>query len=171
MRAKIAIIVVAFLIGAYPTQADIVWTSGRHVILDGDNYFEIWMYNDATAAMLGGEVGKLEAFDTTYFNMLDGEMSRLYVHDDSIANIFGGELYTLAATHNSLLYIYAYDVTYDQIGGGYGHGWLEGKYYSDDSTFGFSLLFQDTYSHINIVPEPATLVLISLGGFLLRKKR
>jgi len=170
-RKKImTILVVIMLFGVGRVQADTVWTEGYHEINDGDVYGEIWMYNDATADMFGGDVGKLETFDVTGFDMLGGEVDRLYVHDYSTVNIFGGTLYTLEATENSLFYIYAYDVTYDPLGGGYSNGWLEGTYFSDDSRFGFSLFAQDTYLHITVIPEPSTILLLSLGGLLVRRR-
>lgn len=153
MKTKICLMIIAIiLLGAASSQADTVWLSGHHEIINGDVYGEIYIYNDATLDILSGEVYKLETFDITVTNRDAGEMDRLYTHDDSTANIFGGTLYTLEATENSLVYIYAYDVTYDPTGGGYGNGWLEGTYYSDDSRFGFSLFSQDTYSHINVIP-------------------
>ena len=120
--------------------------------------------------MFGGDVGKMETFDVTVFDMIGGEMDRLYVNDESTVNIFGGTLYTLEATENSMVYIYAYDVTYDPLAGGYGNGWLEGTYCSDDSRFMVSLFAQDTYSHITVIPEPATFLLLILGGFLVRRR-
>jgi hypothetical protein len=172
MKTKINMIIAVLMsIGVYPIKVDTVWSSGDHVILDGDNYFEIWMYDDSIATMFGGDVYKLEAFDTSSFNVLDGEIDRLYVHDDSTINIFGGTLYTLKATQNSSAYIYAYDVTYDPLGGGYGKGWLTGRYISNNDTFGFSLFSQDNYSHVSIIPEPSTISLVGLGCLFMRKRR
>lgn len=151
-------------------NADTIWTEGYHEINDGDVYFEIYIYNDVTLDVLGGDIYKLETFDTTLTEWYAGEMDRLYVHDNSTANIFGGTLYTLEATQNSVVNIHAYDVIYDPLGGGYGEGWLEGTYYSDNSEFGFSLFSQDTYLHVNIIPEPSTILLLGLGGLLLRKR-
>lgn len=164
----ITILVVPMLCGIHPVRAT-VWTSGHHEIVNGEVYGEIWMYNDTTASMLGGDIYKMETFDVTSFDMAAGELDRLYVHDSSLANIRGGTLYTLEATNNSLVYIYAYDVTYDPTGGGYGKGWLEGKYIIDNSTFGFSLLTQDTYSHITVIPEPSAILLFGLGCLFIRK--
>jgi len=172
MKTKVfLIIVLTILIGACPVQADTVWLTGHHEIFDGDLYGEIYIYNDVTLDILGGDIYKLETYDLTLTDWYAGEMDRLYNYDDSTVNIFGGTLYTLEATENSLVYLYAYDVTYDPTGGGYGNGWIEGIYYNDDSTFGFSLFSQDTYSHINVIPEPTTLLLLGVGFLLVRKRR
>jgi len=36
-------------------QADTVWESGHHEIFDGNIYSEIWMYNDCTLDIFGGD--------------------------------------------------------------------------------------------------------------------
>jgi hypothetical protein len=172
-RTPISIIIaVLLLLGlAGRVRGDTVWLSGHHEIGDGDVYGEIYIYNDVTLDVLGGDIYKLEAFDMSLTDWHAGEMDRLYVHDESAVNIFGGILYTLEATQDSSVNIYAYDVAYDPSGGGYGNGWLEGRYWSDDSSFGFSLFSQDSYSHVNVVPEPSTFVLIAVGAIILRRPK
>jgi hypothetical protein len=155
MKTKIFLIIVAtILIGACPVQADTVWLTGHHEIVDGNVYGEIWMYNDATVDIWGGDIIRLAAFDVSSANVFGGQMDELWVGDDTTVDIYGGALSALWSGENGLVYIYGYDVIYDPTGGGYGNGWIEGTYYSDDSTFGFSLLSQDTYSHIIVASEP-----------------
>ena len=153
-----------------PVRADTVWESGHHEIFEDDIYNEIWMYDDATADMFGGDVFKLEAFDTTAFDMLGGEMDLLYIHDSSNINIHGGILGALGATGNSLVDLYAYDVIYHSMGGHFDRGWVEGKYLVNDLFFTFDLNHVDTFSHVNIVPEPATLLLMSFGTLILTRR-
>jgi hypothetical protein len=163
--------VVVLLAGTYPVRADIVWDSGHHDILDGQTYGEIWMSNDATADMWGGDVGQLATLDTSRFNMFAGTMNWLLVRYDSIVNIYGGSLGVLAYTEeNGLVNLYAYDVVYHSTGGYADRGWIEGKYLRNDQHFAFDLAVLDT-SHINVVPEPTTLFLLGLGGLLTRKIR
>jgi hypothetical protein len=55
--------------------------------------------------------------------------------------------------------------------GGGGHGddpWIEGRYYNDDVLFSFDLWGEEVYSHINVVPEPATILLFGMGGLIMR---
>jgi hypothetical protein len=147
-----------------------VWTSGHHIILDGDWYGEIWMYENARATMFGGEAYKLETYGTTAFDMLDGQLRILYVHDYSIAELYGGHLESLGITESAVVNLYAYDVNFYATGGYYRRGRLEGRYLASDSYFSFDLITSDSFSHINVIPEPTTVLLFGLGGLLLRKR-
>ena len=68
MKTKILSIVLMLLTGVSIAQSDEVWNTGYHEILGGDVYGEIYMYNDATAAMFGGDVFKIETHDLTHFD-------------------------------------------------------------------------------------------------------
>ena len=171
MKTKI-ITIIALAISAVvgPAQADTVWTTGHHEIIDGDIYTEIWMYNDATVDILDGEIFKLEAFDMTGVDMFDGQMDLLFTHNDSTINIHGGHLGALASIENSSVYLYAYDVVHHPTGGHFDGGWVEGNYLDNGLYFSFDLGALDTFSHITVIPEPATFLLLILGGLLIRKR-
>lgn len=172
MKTKAAIVIAMIvLFEAHPLHADTVWTSGHHDILEPDVYAEIYMYNDATATMIGGDVYKLETYDVSSFDMLGGEMDLLYVHDDTAINIYAGSLGALGATENAAVDLYAYDVIHHPTGGHFDRGWVEGRYLLDHSVFTFDLDDLGTYSHINVVPEPATLLLVTLGFLFVSKRR
>jgi len=169
MKTKIITIVAAVMLLEIGTvQADTVWISGHHEIVDGDVYGEIWMYNDCTLDILGGEIFRLAAYDTTFTDWFAGQMGTLWAEGGSIVNIYGGDLGDLWATDNSSVILYAYDVTHTTKGGYWDDGQVYGKYYLDDSPFSFDL-YRDAYSHITIIPEPATILLFGLGGLMLRK--
>ncbi|MHC4633444.1 MAG: PEP-CTERM sorting domain-containing protein [Planctomycetota bacterium] len=168
--AKIFLMFALFIFLIFlPLKADTVWLSGHHEILDGDAYTEIWMYNDATADMFGGDVYKLEMFDTSSFDMLGGVMDIIIMRNNSVSYIRGGNLGALGAIDNSVVNLYAYDVIHHLTGGHYDRGWVEGKYYLDGASFDFDLGAQNTYQHINIVPEPSTLAFLALGFLAIRR--
>jgi len=48
---------------------------------------------------------------------------------------------------------------------------MTGTFYQDDASFLINFGNAGTASHINVVPEPATFLLLCLGGFLLRKSK
>lgn len=175
MKTKICIIIVlTILIGVCPAQADTVWLSGHHEIIDGDLYGEIYIYNDVTLDMFGGEVYKLETFNVSAFDMLNGQMDMLLAWDDSTVDIFGGDLGVLLSAESSSVYLYAYDVIYSPDGGDWSGGQLMGKYYSDDTLFSVDLMSPETYSHITVIPviyakieiKPNTLNLSSKGRWI-----
>ncbi len=168
---KVILIILIVLVCTSSIWADTVWTSGHHEIIDNDVYWEIYMYNDASADMLGGEVYKLETFNTTAFDIYSGQMDVLSVHDSSIVNIYGGTVEQLMGYDNSFVNLYAYDIVYDATGGYAGRGRLEGKYIISDSFFSIDLNPTDTIGHINIIPEPMTFSFLGIGCLFLRKRR
>ncbi|MHC4546432.1 MAG: PEP-CTERM sorting domain-containing protein [Planctomycetota bacterium] len=145
-----------------------MWLSGYHEIIDGDIYTEIWMYNNATADMFGGDVFQLGALDFSIFDMYGGTMDRLLVRNSSLINIHGGDLdHLVIYDENGLVNLYAYDVAYHPTGGG--EGWMDGKYLINDQYFTFDVHEADI-SHINIVPEPTTLLFLALGILGIRRR-
>jgi len=164
MKPKIITLVGALiLLGHAPLQATTWWDTGHHVIDDGDVYGEVFLENDASVDVLGGSILKLETFNVSTADIFGGEMDSLWTNDDTVASIYGGTLEWLAASENSTVNLYAYDITYYPTDGLHSEGWLEGTYYSDDTQFSFSFYGEYSYSHVNVVPEPATFVLFGLG--------
>jgi len=160
--------IVLSLVAAGSLRADTIWTSGHHEIFDGDEYLEIWMYNGSTADMWGGDVFQLGALDSSIFNMFGGAMDYLLVRHDSTVNIHGGILSDIVIyNENGWVNLYAYDVAYHPTSGG--EGWMDGKYVVDDEYFSFNV-DQVDLSHISVIPEPATLLLLGLGAFFLRRR-
>jgi hypothetical protein len=169
MKRKIIRIVAGLILLVIPPlQAATWWDSGHHVIDDPNVYGEVFLENDASVDVLGGSILKLELFDLSSADIFGGEMDGLWTNDESIVNIHGGTLDWLGGFENSSVNLYAYDVTYHFSGGLHDEGWLEGTYYANDNTFSFSFYGDDTHSHITIVPEPTSLLLLALGGLLLR---
>lgn len=186
-KAILTLIMVIILSGTFAANADTEWYSGHHEINDGDVYGEIWMHNDATADMWGGDVFQLGTLDSSELSMYSGTMDYLLVRGNSIVNIHSGDLNRLIVYtsgyykyheddgtyeyiyDNGLVNLYAYDVLYHATNG---NGWIDGKYIANDQYFVFEDISPTVYtSHINIVPEPTTFLLLGSGGILLRKRR
>jgi hypothetical protein len=177
MKKYVLKIVFVILFLVCRLQADTTWTTGYHEINDGDIYGEIWMYNDCTLNIFGGTISRVAAYDTTFTNWYGGQMYELWAKENSIVNIYGGQLSSPNGNpgfawfaDQSIVNLYAYNVTYTSTGGVYGGGLVTGRYYFDNSSFIFDLYASETYSHVNIVPEPATFLLLALSGMFLRKK-
>jgi len=65
--------------------------------------------------------------------------------------------------------IYGYGFNYNPYGGAFGEGILTG-HLLDDNAFTFDGLSELEYSRFNLIPEPASLCLLALGGLFLRRK-
>jgi hypothetical protein len=108
--------------------------------------------HSGTINITGGTVTFLGAFDSGTIN--------LYKVTGANYLASGGDLATIN--------VFGYDLTKTNTGGMYGVGQIMG-FWQDYSPFTIDLDGSDTYSHINLVPEPATLLLLGLGTLLLRK--
>jgi len=152
-------------------RADTVWISGHHEITDGELYGEIYIYNDVTVDIFGGDIYKLETYDVTVTDWYGGAITELCTWEDSLISMYGGQLNRLQAAENSVIQLYAYDVIHHPTGGHYDRGWFEGSYFLNDLYFTFDLISLDTFSHINVVPEPTTVFLLALGALFIRKRK
>jgi len=190
MRKIILVILVAFAgtcpVLAYPDKD--FYSSDE--INDGDYWSNVNIYgNDTVVDMFGGWVGNLTTHNQSIFNVYGGSVDFLLTSsdssfiniDDSIdigtitveefgtVDIHSGSINALSATGGSIN-LYAYDITYDPTGGSFGEGELTGRYYKNDNFFAYDL-HEGVYPYITVIPEPATFLLVGLGGLLLRKKR
>jgi len=168
---KMILTILVILAGTCPVKGDLVFDSGHNTFDANDPYYaEVWVINDAHLDVLGGAMWKLELMHYATANIYDGDIKWLFTQDNTVVNIHaaGDALEMFAARNDSLVYLYAYDVTYHPTGGLKNDGWIEGIYISNDRPFSFSFYTDATYSHINIVPEPTTFLLLGIGGLLLR---
>lgn len=171
MKAKIIVILaVVTALGVGQVEAATWWDSGHHVINDGDVYGEVFLENDASVDVLGGSILKLELFNFSTGDIFGGEMDSLWTNDYTVASIHGGTLDELACFPESSVYLYAYDVTFHPPDGTHNDQWLEGKYLNDGTPFSFEFYHDDCIPQLHIVPEPSTLLLLSLGVLILRKR-
>ena len=124
----------------------------------------------------------LAGFST--MNYYGGETGNFYIYDDAVATFSGGRIDYMSSyqfawrwegTCPSVLVpnphiTFICDVDSVNLTGNLLTGnWL------DDSSFSVTLVdqagYDSVYSNINFIPEPASLLLLGLGGLLIRRKK
>ena len=173
MQKIILTICLVMLIKTYPVDAALWYSSGYNTFTDSDPQGEeIFVENDAILDFLSGTAFGLRVIHTATANIYGGTITYdLYTSGDSVTNIYLTDLDILWSDHDSIVNIYAYDVTFYSTGGSSNVGYMTGIFYKDDINFSVDFYHPDTVSHVNVVPEPATLLLFTFGGLLLRRTR
>jgi hypothetical protein len=118
-----------------------------------------------------GEIGwGILSLNSSTVNLYGGtiNLESLFVIDSSTLNIYGGDLLvgnSPGFSESSTVNIFGYDFAYD--------GWELTGFLSDHSPFRINEVGFDDYSHMNLVviPEPATLLFLAVGAFVLRRRR
>jgi outer membrane protein assembly factor BamB len=109
------------------------------------------------------------ALNKARINITGGEIDALSAYNDGVINIYSGDIkFNVWAQDNAAINIFGYDL-FKSPTGGTGNGFVQG-YYNDHSYFNFNFEGTATYSHVNLIPEPATILLLVAGGLFLRKK-
>jgi hypothetical protein len=118
-----------------------------------------------------GNVTTLVARDSGTINMMGGTAEYLGAIDSGTFNLYGG-LVTDSLSVGDFAHgnIYGYDLVKTSFGGRYGYGQVYG-FWPDSTAFTIDLNGSETYSHINLIPEPCSLLLLALGCFFLKQKK
>lgn len=170
----ITILGILVFFGISTVQASFLWTEGYHQINTNETYDDVTIINNVTLNIFGGTITtSLLTGDNTLTNWYAGQIDRLGVYDNAVVNIYGGSLQIgLWLVSNSQVNLYAHDIILTHTGGNMNHGQISGTYnLNPQQTFTFDLWDADTYTHINIVPEPSTILLLGIGCLLLRRKK
>jgi len=158
--------------------------------MTGGDVTGIYAFDNSVASVSGGELRGIHALDyaTVNFsgnaktkglgarsfgtvNMIGGIVEGAGVINSAVFNLYGGEITDgINAADSSFINVYGYNLVKTNTGGFYNCGYVSG-FWLDDSAFtiGFSTL--ETYSHVNLIPEPATFMLLTLGALFLRRKK
>jgi hypothetical protein len=150
-------------------------------------------YDFSTVNVSGGVLNILDSWDSATLNLSgDVQVDELGVVFSGTANISGGNIGLMEVGSSnpvnlhggvisdylkavSTVNIYGYGFEYNPLAGDYRGGQLTG-FWLDDTPFSIDLYYDDTpggpfidtYSHIVLIPEPATILLIGLGAFNIR---
>ncbi len=192
MKTKLfTILLVVMLCGVCSVQAGDVDFYSDAIIRPGEVYDTVSVYDTppvpTVVHMFGGSVKSIYAFNSSTVNIFGGEIRKsVSMWESSTTNIYGGNIMLDGClfTDFSILNIYGGDVflgaPYAEESSTiniYGYEFSEFPafsltgYLSDGSPFEFIELTH-AISHINliVIPEPASVLLLGLGGLLLRRR-
>jgi len=104
------------------------------------------------------------------FDMYGGIATFVGLWGSGVTNLSGGVISDyILATDDSIVNIYGYDLSISTTGGSYGFGQVSG-FWDNDLPFTIDLKDSETYDHVNLIPEPSSLILLTLGVLMLRRK-
>jgi hypothetical protein len=139
----------------------------------GGSVRSVFTWDYATTNLYdGGSVFSLGAGGQSgVVNMAGGVTEYLRAGESGIINLYGGLVTNcLDAWDSATVNTYGYGFNYNHSAGSWDGGQLTG-FWLDGTAFSIDLYAPSTYDHINLIPEPGSLALLSLGGLLLRRRR
>lgn len=141
--------------------------------ISGGNVRSVFTRDHATTNLYdGGSVFSLGAArQSGVVNMTGGITEYLRAGELGIINLYGGTVNIyLNVWDSAKVNIYGYGFDYDPSAGSWDGGQLTG-FWLDGADFSIDLYGLGTYNHINLVPEPSSLILFALGALLIRRKK
>jgi hypothetical protein len=140
---------------------------GGHLQSAGANGQGVLNVSDAA------NIWMVSLFGDARMNMVGGEIARAQVFDSSILNLRGGVIVEGIGTRpghfEGSINVYGYSLVKTSSGGRYGLGQVYG-FYPDGAEFVIDL-GGGIYPYVNLIPEPATVLFLLSGAFLVRKRR
>ena len=151
--------------------------------LGGSGAF-IDIYDSSTLNVYGGSIHSfLFAYNSSTVNLYDGSLFHIDVFDYSTLNIYSGYVGTFMNNYyvpsTATVNIYGYDFKYDpeafwayipETGEGWWISLLLGYGFDGNTIIYSGLPDPKTHDNINLIPEPATLLLLGLGSLALLGK-
>lgn len=103
-------------------------------------------------------------------NVFDGTIGWVGGSGSTI-NLYGGDItmYLGASAANTVVNVFGTNLVKTNSGGILGGGFVSGRW-NDGTAFSFDIS-PGTYAHVNLVPEPVTLLLLGCGTIALRARR
>ena len=141
------------------------------IIISGGTSLGARAYDNGIINVFGdAQLDVLSSDDLGIINMTGGSVELLGGLGSGTVNLYGGTVSdSINVGADSIINIFGYDLFKDSSGGAYGNGLVWG-FFQDDTPFMIDLYGSETYSHVNLVPEPCTLCLFGLGALVLRKR-
>jgi hypothetical protein len=140
-------------------------------ITGGHTYWPHAMDNSIITFSGNALAGNIIAFDSGKIIMTGGTTVYLGAGYSGTIDLYGGTVTeSLYVGDLATINIYGHDFIYDPDGGASDGGQIRG-FYLDNSEFVIDLNGEETYSHINFVPEPTSLLLFGLGALIVRRKK
>ena len=156
-----------------------------HLNVSGGNIETLDSYGSNPVNIFGGSIENLRSYDSSRVDIYSGSIDKyLYGLDSSLVNIFGGLIESdLALWDQSMIKIFGYDFAVDGQPVGYGeltsilgnNPWddafrhLTGTLLSGEFIDTGFLIGHD--AKIILIPEPATILLLGLGGLFIKRRR
>ena len=176
-RKWISVLACFGVLSLFVSTSSAIVLSSDTTIGAGNVYSRVDIEGDSTTVeMTGGSVGQMIVSDSSLLNISNGEITdSLSVRHSAMVNISGGNISELFAIDSSVINLHGIDVVHQATGGKWDDGKITGKWL-DGTGFDISLynsdhFGNDTFSHLTILPEPATLLLLGVGFALLRARR
>lgn len=142
-----------------------------------DMYYDAWVlnvttFNGSSFNVHGGVIdGLLMCTNESNVNINAGWFDNISVEQSAVLNVhcinYGGIFHDVSATGGTIN-IFVDNVIYNSSLGYNGGGVLEGDYLNG-THFKWDL-YEGSYQHINIVPEPSSFLLFGLAGLIFRKR-
>jgi len=167
------------------TIGDLVCNGSSQITMTGGNVDFFVTYETNRTNISGGYITQLNASGSCQVNISGGELdSYLFVAETGLVDISGGSIESDLFTYDqSRIQIFGFDFAVDGQPFGYGEltsilgGFpsIEPVRHLTGTLLSGELIDNDFYighdAKIILIPEPATVFLLGLGGLLIRKKR
>ena len=139
--------------------------------ISGGYVYSLFGMGQSTATVSGLAAGRTFGVeDWATLTITGGTLENICARDQGILNLRGGVVSeSLGAWNSAVVNIYGYGFTYDPDGGAFDGGQLRG-FYLNSSPFSIDLYGVQTYEHLNLIPEPASIFLLGFGVLALRRK-
>jgi hypothetical protein len=140
------------------------------VNVSGGHVNQVTITGNGTVNISGDPVvSNAQVNDNGLLNISGGEVGYLDISDKAVVNLHGGVITDSifsgrgSGSHPEevVINVYGHDLVKTSSGGQHGWGQIYG-FYPDGSAFSVDV-DPDLYSHVNLIPEPATLLLLSSG--------